>query len=159
MNKFKLYENNEYLETYTINTPKINEKKVKLYGGIVKDFGNAIVRCHKDYKIFYEGDDMSDSQYDDNTLLQKEMHIFDVGDLIGVVQNYDWDKNLAEFTAEFEFKKKSKVYYGNGCSAYFLLENEKIISLSGEYSCFDDETVNKINKTFNTNYKIIIADI
>lgn len=142
MKKLKL---DEYIGFYTIDPPLITE---------FKDFGNAIVRCHKDYKNFYKGDDIS--EYDKNSF-QKKMHTFDVGDLIGIVVNYDWDKNLALFTGEFEFKKESIVLYNDSDSSniYFVLEDEKVIILHGEYFCVNNETLIKINKNFNSNYTVV----
>ena len=124
-------------------------------------FEKGITRYKEDYSFYFKGDNLSKDFEDDweSDILETpsiEKHKFNEGDKILVIENYDWDENLSEFAGEIEFIDNTYAYYGEeSSSVYFILGSDRYVKLSGDYYPLESESIDKINKFFETNYKEI----
>ena len=114
-------------------------------------FEKGIVRYKDTYDSFFKGDNVDD-EFESESDITEDKHIFKAGTKIALIENYDWHENLSEFAGEIEFLENTNVYFNreSGC-VYFIL-GKRLISFSGEYYNLDDKYKDLVNKAFNTDY-------
>lgn len=133
-------------ESITITEPKFDTSY---------DAGGGIVKYKKDYKFMFSGNPKLSDGYEGSDITSNDTSkVFNSGDKIALIENFDWNQNLSEFAGEITFNKNIPTEYDDYGSVDILLDNF-LISFSGEYSQLEQNEVDIINNTFNTHYKII----
>lgn len=117
-------------------------------------FEKAISRYKNDYAFFFKGDNFED-EFDSESDIREDKHIFKAGTKIALIENYDWNENLSEFAGEIEFLEDCNVYYTNESGCVYFILGKRFISFSGEYYALEPKYKDEVNAAFGTNYSEI----